>query len=196
MAAVCNVIFDLGGVLIDSALRSLLLEEIFRHPDWRAFNRGTFGEPELIERVARRTGRPLDELELVLDTVRESLVAKPASVALLNSLARRSVPLYCLSDMPVSVYGYVRFRLQFWDAFQGIVISGDVKMMKPEPEVFEHLLSRYQLAAAETVLVDDHPPNIDGARAVGLHGILFRDADQCARELEALLAGGGQAMRP
>ena len=59
-------------------------------------------------------------------------------------------------------------------------------MMKPEQEVFEHLLSRYQLVASETAFVDDHPPNVEGARELGLHGILFRGAEQCGRTLEAL----------
>ncbi len=202
MAGVRSVIFDLGGVLLDwdpvkilarvtpdEALRSLLLEQLFRHPDWRAFNRGALSEPELIGRVGARTRRSRAELELVLDAVRESLTAKPASVALLNSLARRGVPLYCLSDMPVSVYAYLRFRLRFWDAFEGIVISGEVKLMKPEREVFEHLLTRYKLVAGETAFVDDHPPNVEGARAVGLHGIQFRSAELCAEELDAFLAG-------
>jgi putative hydrolase of the HAD superfamily len=113
---------------------------------------------------------------------------KPETVAVLRSLSERRVPLYCLSDMPVSVFAHVRQRYDFWDAFVGIVISGEAKMMKPGRAVFEYLLKQYGLAAEATVFVDDHPPNIEGAKAVGLQAILFKNAEQCARDLENCLA--------
>jgi putative hydrolase of the HAD superfamily len=200
-AGVRNVIFDLGGVLLewnpdkilqrfysDPPLRSLLKDGLFLHPEWRALNRGTLSEAQLLERVSKRTGRPAAELAALLDSIRESLVTKPDTVALLRSLQRRHVPLYCLSDMPVSIYAHVRLRHDFWDAFRGIVISGEVNLMKPEREVFEHLLSRYRLDPGQTVFIDDYPANIEGARAVGLNAIQFRDAAQCERELNAMLA--------
>jgi putative hydrolase of the HAD superfamily len=199
--SVRNVIFDLGGVLLewnpdkilqtfysDQALRTLLKGELFLHPEWRALNRGTLREAELIENVRGRTGRPAAEVSALLHAIRESLVTKPDTVALLRSLHRRGIPLYCLSDMPVSVYAHVRLRHEFWDAFSGIVISGEVKLMKPEREVFELLLTRFKLDPRQTVFIDDFLVNIEGARAVGLHAIQFRDAAQCARELDALMA--------
>jgi len=201
-AGVRNVIFDLGGVLLewnpdkilqrfysDAPLRTLLKDELFLHPEWRAFNRGALSEAQLLERVSKRTGRPPAELAALLDSIRESLVTKPDTVALLRSLQRRDVPLYCLSDMPVSIYAHVRLRHDFWDAFRGIVISGEVNLMKPEREVFEHLLSRYRLDPRHTVFIDDYPANLDGARSVGLHAIQFLDAAQCERELQSMLAG-------
>jgi len=201
MGAVKNAIFDLGGVLLDwnpnrilerfySDLpsRDALGRALFWHSDWRAFNRGSLTEPELLNNLRARTARELPELSRLLDAVRESLVPKDETVVLLKGLHARGVPLYCLTDMPTSLFSYVRQRYDFWDAFRGIVVSGDVKMMKPEREVFEHLLSRYGLPADETVFIDDHPANIDGAKSVGLHTILFTDAVQCQRELHQLLA--------
>ena len=98
------------------------------------------------------------------------------------------VLLYGLSDMPVSIYTHVRLRHDFWKLFRGIVISGEVKMMKPEPEVFKYLLARFGLEPGQTVFVDDFPLNIDAARAVGLRAIQFCDAAQCERDLNELLA--------
>jgi len=201
MGAVKNVIFDLGGVLLDwnptrilerfySDLpsRDALMQTLFRHSDWRAFNRGSLTESELLNNVRARTDRDLPELSGLLDAVRESLLPKDETVVLLKELHARGIPLYCLSDMPTPVFSYVRRRYDFWDAFRGIIVSGDVKMMKPEREVFEHLLSRFALHADETVFVDDHPANIDGAKIVGLHTVLFTDAAQCQRELHQILA--------
>jgi len=204
MAAVRNVIFDLGGVLLDwnpgrileacysdTAQQNAMQDALFRHKDWLAYDRGDITEPALLARVQKRTGRTLPELTRLLDIVRDSLIEKPETVAVLRSLRQRRVPLYCLSNMPVSLFAHVRRRYDFWDAFAGIVISGEVRMVKPELAVFEYLLTQYNLAAEETVFVDDHPPNLEGAKAARLRTIFFRNAEECARELDACLTFAG-----
>jgi putative hydrolase of the HAD superfamily len=171
----------------DIASRDAVRDALIRHEDWLALNRGDVTEPSLLTRVQQRTERSLPELRQVLDAVRDLLVVKPETVAVRWSLRKRRAPLYCLSDMPVSVFAHVRQRYDFWDAFMGIVISGEVRMMKPGRPVFEYLLARYNLGAEETVFVDDHPPNIEGAKAVGLPTVPFRNAEECAHELDACL---------
>jgi putative hydrolase of the HAD superfamily len=131
--------------------------------------------------------RGTESVSGLFDAVRNSLQPKPHTVALIERLARQGVPLYCLSNMPASTFAYLREQHAFWPAFSGIVISGEIKMMKPEREIFEYLLDRFDLAPAESVFVDDHLPNIEAARAIGLHTVLFRDAQQCELELEPLL---------
>lgn len=197
-----NVIFDLGGVVFDwnpdhivarvqpvPELRAALKEALFSHADWRLFDRGTLTEPEMIRRLQLRLGASRREVDAIFDAVRNSLVEKPETIDLLRSLQGQGTPLYCLSNMPASIYTHLRQRHHFWDAFSGIVISGEVQMMKPEPEVFMHLLTAFNLRADETVFVDDLLANIDSARQVGLHAVWFKDAAQCRRELTQILAG-------
>jgi putative hydrolase of the HAD superfamily len=196
-----NVIFDLGGVVFDwnpdhivarvqpaPQLRAALREALFGHADWRLFDRGTLTESELIDRLQRRIGATQQEVEVILDAVRDSLVEKPETLELIRSLQRQGTPLYCLSNMPESIYTHLRERYNFWDVFSGIVISGQVQMMKPEPEVFRHLLETYNLHAEESVFIDDLPANIQSARQVGLHTVWFKDAAQCRRELAQIFA--------
>jgi putative hydrolase of the HAD superfamily len=198
-----NVIFDLGGVVLewnpDAILegyytepdaRATMKAALFKHPDWLQMDRGTLTESEALARLQQRTGRPVAELSGLFDAVRRSLRPKADTVALVKSLARRDVPLYCLSNMPASTFAYLREQQAFWNVFKGIVISGEIKMAKPEREIFEYLLRRYALTAAETVFVDDHAPNIQAAQTLGLHTVWFRDARQCALELERLLGAG------
>jgi putative hydrolase of the HAD superfamily len=195
-----NVIFDLGGVVLDwnpdrivsrfqpvPELQASLKAALFGHADWRLFDRGTLTESELIERLQSRVGGTRQELAAILDGVRDSLVAKPETVELIRALQGRGTPLYCLSNMPGSIYAHLRERHDFWDAFSGIVISGEVQMMKPEPEVFRHLLARFDLRPEESVFVDDLPANIESAKQVGLHTVWFKDAAQCRRELDQIL---------
>ncbi len=198
-----NIIFDLGGVILewnsdlilerfysDLDVRVAVKAGLFQHADWLQMDRGMLTESEVIPRVTKRTGRPAAELTELFDAVRTSLRPKPDTVALIERLAHSCVPLYCLSNMPARTFAYLRERHAFWPRFRGIVISGEIKMMKPEREIFEYLLDRFDLDPAETVFVDDHQPNIEAAQAMGLHTVLFRDARQCELELQPLLAAG------
>jgi putative hydrolase of the HAD superfamily len=200
MTVVRNVIFDLGGVVLDwnpdqivsrfqpqAELRSSFKQDIFGHPDWQLFDRGTLTELELIDRIETRTGLAKSQASSVVDSVRESLVEKSETVQLMRRLHARGLALFCLSNMPSSVYAHLREQHGFWDLFTGIVISGEVKMLKPEAAVFDYLLQKFAISAAQSVFIDDLKANIEGARAVGLTGILFRDAGQCEQELNRLL---------
>ena len=195
-----NVIFDLGGVVIewnpdrvldayysDPESRAYMKKHMFQHPDWLELDRGTMHETQLLQRLGIRTGRDAAELNALFQAVRESLHAKPETVALLKKLHARGVPLYCLSNISADIFEYLRQRHSFWGVFKGIVISGALKMIKPEPEIFHHLLQRYGLKASETVFVDDNAPNVEAARALGIHTVWFKSAEQCEAELEALL---------
>ena len=196
-----NVIFDFGGVLVewkpqqiieefyaDESVRAAIASSVFKHPDWAELDRGTLDEDRATVRFSERTGRPVEELSAFLQHVRDSLIPMRETIALVQDLAQRGVPLYGLSNMPSRTFSQLRQRFDFWDAFRGIVISGDVKMIKPEPEIFEHIAAVHGLSPAETVFIDDHRPNIEAAQQLGFQTILFEDSPQCAASLNGMLA--------
>jgi 2-haloacid dehalogenase len=77
-------------------------------------------------------------------------------------------------------------RFPFLDLLDGIVVSGDEGVIKPDPRIFRILLDRYRLAANESVFIDDNPKNAHAASALGIHGIHFQSPPQLRRELAAL----------
>jgi putative hydrolase of the HAD superfamily len=81
---------------------------------------------------------------------------------------------------------YLERRYDFWDLFDGAVISSRVHYCKPEREIYEHLLKTYDLAAAETVFIDDVEANVRGARAVGMQAIQFVSTEQTERALREM----------
>jgi len=195
-----NVIFDVGGVLLDwnpgrllegyyadPGERAAMKAAIFLHADWLELDRGVLSESALLERIGERARRPVPELANLFEVIRDSLLPKQDSVALLAELAARGVPLYCLSNMPAGIFSTLRERFEFWTHFDGIVVSGLVKLVKPEAAIFEHLLNRYGLAAEESVFIDDLPANVEAAKSLGFHGILFESAEQVAGALRGLL---------
>jgi HAD superfamily hydrolase (TIGR01509 family) len=72
--------------------------------------------------------------------------------------------------------------------FRGVVISGVVKMIKPEPGIFEHIARQYALAPAETLFIDDMKPNIETARRMGFQTLWFETPERCGAEVKRLLA--------
>lgn len=200
MNAIRNVIFDLGGVVLDwnpdeiasrfqpdAALREEFKKNVFGHSDWQLFDRGVLTELEMIDRIESRAGLPKTQAVDVLDSVRETLVEKSETVRLMRTLHAQGLALFCLSNMPASIYTHLRERHGFWDLFTGIVISSEVKLIKPEAAAFDYLLRKFAISASESVFIDDLPANITGAMGVGLIGIQFHDAQQCEQDLIRLL---------
>jgi len=115
----------------------------------------------------------------------DSATLQPQKKRLALSLSAHNVRPCLSADLPRCARGELERTSGFenYFSFWRIWAVGG----KPERQIFEYLLDRYELSAAETVFVDDHPPNIDAARELGLHAIWFRNARQCATELEALI---------
>jgi putative hydrolase of the HAD superfamily len=172
----------------DEATQSVLRQEIFKHPDWLDMDRGVLAEDEAVERFQKRTGLSLPEITALMQAVKDSLQPIPETVEILEELAAKKVPLYCLSNMPAATADYLRARYSFWRMFSGIVISGEIRLLKPDPAIFEHLVARFSLNPRNTAFVDDHLPNIESARRLGFKTVLFSNPVQCRSDLHALLS--------
>ena len=108
-------------------------------------------------------------------------------VDLLEELAGQGIPLYCLSNMPASTADYLRQKHTFWKVFRGVVISGEIQLLKPDREIFDHIAQRFALTPDSTVFIDDHQPNIDSAKRLGFKTVHFQTPGQCRTQLFALL---------
>src|SRR6185369_4877320 len=96
------------------------------------------------------------------------------------------VPRYALTNWSAETFPPQRDRFAFLSWFDGIVVSGEEGVIKPDPRIFAILLDRYRIAADEAVFIDDNPANAAAAAALGIHGIHFRSPALLRRELETL----------
>ncbi|HKX82618.1 MAG TPA: HAD family phosphatase [Pyrinomonadaceae bacterium] len=190
------VVFDIGGVLLewkpdeivrtftnDPEMQALIKREIFDHPDWLAMDKGELSEVEAIGRASRRSGIQQAQLGKLMGHINDSLVPIQGSVSLVKQLADDGVGLYCLSNMPDWRFEELHSRYSFWNYFQEFVISGAIKMMKPDREIFEYFMTRFSRQPSTTIFIDDHQPNIDAARQIGIGAILFNGAADCHDQL-------------
>jgi HAD superfamily hydrolase (TIGR01509 family) len=80
-----------------------------------------------------------------------------------------------------------RFRIA--DAFDHIVISSEVGVLKPDPRIYQLSLRGLGISPAQAIFIDDFTENVEAARSLGLHAVLFQDPTQTIEEIEGLLAG-------
>jgi putative hydrolase of the HAD superfamily len=196
-----NVVFDFGGVLVnwrpqeiidtfyaEPHLREALRTHAFQHDDWLDMDRGTLDEASVVRRCAERMARPESELRALFEHVRAALTPIEPTVALLRELRQRSgLKLYGLSNMSEAIFAYLDGQHDFFKLFDGIVVSAAVKLLKPEPAIYEHLRERFALDFTESVFIDDLARNVESAQRAGLPAIQFVSTDQVRRELEPLL---------
>ena len=108
------------------------------------------------------------------------------TVRVLERLDARGVPLYALTNWSAETFGIAEPMFPFLQRFREVVVSGRLKMGKPDPRIYQHLLTLGALDPRRTVFIDDSAKNVDAAAALGLHAIRFTDADDLERRLVAL----------
>lgn len=188
-----NLVFDFGAVLFEWQPAELLrthlnhltptaeaagelAADMFHHEDWVAFDRGTRELPDVVAAMARRLALPADVLHGFLAPIGERLMPITTSVDLLERLRQRrdsrgDVHLYYLSNMPSPFARVLESRHGFLRHFEGGIFSGDVKLAKPDPAIFELLAERHGLVPADTLFIDDSAANVAAARQLGWQAI-------------------------
>lgn len=196
-----TVVFDFGGVLIDWNPRYLYtklfpgdaaaMEDFLANVTTQEWNERQDAGRSCAQAVAELTGRHPDRAALI-----EAYYARweemlggalPGSVALLDALRRRAVPLFGLTNWSRETFPIARERFDFLKWFDGIVVSGEEGVAKPDPEIFHILIERYALEPRKALFIDDNPLNVETARSLGFQVHHFHGTPA----LRTALAGHG-----
>ena len=194
--AVKNVVFDIGNVMVKWSPAEIIrktfgedadveyyLKAIFQHTLWYALNKGEMTEEEAKAQYREALGLSAGETDRLFDNIKDSQDLLDGSVKLLERLHEAGYPLYALTDNVKEIVAYLKRRYDFWKYFQGVVVSAEVNCLKPDPEIYYHLLESNGIEAGETIFFDDMPANVRGAQDVGLKAIQFQDAERCVSDL-------------
>lgn len=188
--AIEAVVFDLGGVLIDWDPRHLYRKLFDDEAEMEAFLRDVCSPAWNLE---QDRGRALAEATALLSERHPHEAERIAayygrwpemlggpvaeSVAILEELHRRAeVRLLALTNWSAETFPYATANFPFLARFEGIVVSGQERLVKPDAAIFRLLLERYGLEAARTLFIDDSRRNVEGAREAGLDGVVFENA--------------------
>jgi 2-haloacid dehalogenase len=190
-------VFDLGGVLIDWNPR-YLYRKLFDGDDegmehflatictshWNAQQDAgrTLAEAcALLKRDHPEHARFIDAWMERYD----EMLAGPihGTVDLLAELRSRGVPIYALSNWSAETFPAALKRFDFLHWFRGVLLSGHVRLLKPDPRIFRLFFETHGVDPAQAVYIDDLRPNVEAAAALGMHGIHFSEPAALRREL-------------
>lgn len=194
---ISNVIFDVGNVLYQWDIRHLYAKIIDdpQRLDWFVSNVVT---PEwhfqhdagraLAPMVAELIDQWPEERELIEAYVPRWLETIPGPVPGSHEIV------HALNDRGVVIHGITNFGVEFWDMFRptapifdlfgDIIVSGAVKMLKPDPEIYQLAAKRFCVDPQSALFIDDRQDNVDAARACGFHAHRFSDAPTLRSQLE------------
>ena len=110
----------------------------------------------------------------------------PGVHAIVEALDAKGVPLFGITNFSADFWAPFRAREDaFFRRFRDIVVSGEEKLLKPDPAIYYLALDRFRLKPAEALFIDDRIVNVEGARAVGMQAHLFTDAEDLRLRLTA-----------
>lgn len=158
---------------------------LFQHADWLALDRGTLTTREAAKRAAERTGITESRFMYILDRVPSCLTPITETIDLMYELKNEGHRIFILSNMQIESILYLEAKHSFWEIVDGRVISCRIKKIKPEIEIFDHLLKTFQINPSESIFIDDTDVNVIAAESMGIHTILFSGPQQCRSALVA-----------
>lgn len=154
--------------------------------EWGEYDRGVTTVPEMVPRIAQRTGLTEHEVQAVVDAVPDELQPIADSVRLLTALRERGHRLHYLSNMPAPLAAHLQRHHDFLSLFASGIYSSHVQLTKPDPAIFALAQQRFGGDPADTLFIDDHPENIEAARRHGWEARLFTGPQALGAELQAL----------
>lgn len=185
-----NIIFDIGGVLLDynpkTYLDKLNIEEgkrkelndiIFHNQKWKDCLNGFITNSELIEYLIKENLKYKNEIEQILskNNLKYMLPPKQEMIEYYKSLKQKEYKIYLCSNITEDTYNYIKDSFEIIQVADGGVFSCFENISKPNVEIYQKLIEKYNLDIEKSILIDDTKRNIISANDIGLKGILFNN---------------------
>ena len=191
-----NIVFDLGMVLnewdprhlyrkvfADEAKMEWFLQHVCNGPWNLEQDRGRPWDEAIAEAIARHPGYA-NESRLLRERWMEMVPgAMEGSVRLLEDLHKKGAALYAITNWNGETFRETRARFGFLELFRDIVVSGDEKIIKPDPAIFALLCKRNGLRAEDCLFIDDSMKNVKGAEACGWQAHHFTSPEALRADL-------------
>ena len=200
-----NIVFDMGNVLVDydgdlvcralipdEEMRKRIYTTVFVSPEWVKLDMGIISEEQGLKAMVNRLDTP-EEKEAATRCFAQwhlyNMRPKKGMEELTRQLKEKGYGLYICSNASVRLLECYRDVIPAIDCFDGVLFSAEVKCMKPQKEMYEHLYRRFRLDPGECYFIDDLEENIQGARDTGMDGYCFDHGDvaRLRKELTGIL---------
>lgn len=195
-----NIVLDVGRVLVAWQPKELMKElgfsdeivgelskTLFESGIWNETDRGVLSDEEFLALAVGNAPAYEQEIRLFWENVGKAIWQFSYVKEWIGAMKKAGYHVYILSNYGSWTYEKTKDNaLDFLEDVDGAIFSYQVKLIKPDAEIYYALLEKYGLQAEESVFLDDLPANIEGAKAVGMHGIVFTGLEDALVELERL----------
>lgn len=199
MGNIKNVVFDLGGVLVDWNPRHLyrkifidenemewFLDEVCS-PEWNLMQDGGRPFSVAISELSAQYPELSDKIALYFDRWEEMLGGElVGTVEILEELKSKGTPIYGLTNWSNETFPIAFSKYDCLKKLQGIVVSGDEKLLKPDPAIYRLLIERYKIKPSESVYIDDNKVNAEASAGLGFNYIHFTTSQDLRTRLRDL----------
>lgn len=197
-----NIVFDIGGVLLKfnpenyldyfnyaGEKAKTLRRIIFAAPEWKEYLKGTISIAEFKANIINANHNYEKEVLEILDVDNLTYLMPPIdqSFTFLANMHKQGYKIYILSNINEGTLNYFRNHFDIDSKIDGAIYSCQVGMLKPDIEIYNLLLSRYNLIPEETLFLDDTKKNIDAAITLGIQTIWFKDPYPALLEAKAIM---------
>lgn len=195
-----NIIFDLGNVLLswkpdeyfnksgyDNETANLILNDVFKSPEWLSLDNGDLTTPEAIDLIAEKSTLRKEYISSLFNLRTEIIYPLTENIKLLPELKKRGFKLYFLSNFPLDFFEDVKRDYEFFRYFDGGIISAEVRHSKPDIKIYKILLEKYNLQAEECFYIDDIEINVRAAGSAGIKGFCNYGSPDFKRDLDNTL---------
>lgn len=194
-----NIIFDIGGVLLDynpkTYLDKLNIEEgkrkelndiIFHNQKWKDCLNGFITNSELIEYLIKENLKYKNEIEQILskNNLKYMLPPKQEMIEYYKTLKQKEYKIYLCSNITEDTYNYIKDSFEIIQVADGGVFSCFENISKPNVGIYQKLIEKYNLDVEKSILIDDTKINIISANDIGLNGILFNNIEDIKKILK------------
>lgn len=194
-----TVVFDIGNVLTDFAWDKFLVfkgyddkmvERIAKatvySDDWVEYDKGNLTNEEIIARFVENDPKIRSEIEDSFKNIDGIILKREKTIPWIRALKAAGYKVLYLSNFSKQALEGCPDAMAFLDETDGGILSFREHVVKPDPAIYNLLVSRYNLTPSKTVFIDDTPVNIEAARNLGWKGIIYRDYNQVVDELATL----------
>lgn len=192
-----NIVFDIGNVLAGFIWQDFYKsfgysQEIFerladatvRSSLWNEMDRGKMSDEELLAGFIANDPAIEREIREVFENVKGMILRYDYAIPWIRELKDKGYGIYVISNFAHKAHKECIDALDFLEEVDGGILSYQVKMIKPSPDIYRLLCSRYGLNPRECVFIDDTQKNVDAAIKEGMKGITFHSLMQAKEELE------------
>ena len=194
-----NIIFDVGQVLVkydwetylDSfgfpkEERDTIAKAVFLSDVWNERDRSSQDEQYYVDEMVKAAPQYEKDIREVMRRSNETVEKMDYAETWVKYLKDKGYHVYILSNYATDTLNRTQEQLPFLKHVDGAVFSCQVKQIKPEPDIYQTLISRYHLNPEKSVFLDDRKENCEAAEKFGIHTIQFHNFKQAATELEKM----------